>query len=102
MAPVIRSEADMPHLLNDRGVMVQNDTHVYDLMQLAPIGPNGWVLLGDTARYVSVSSKRFHRVAYTTEGITVSVSGAVGETVTIVALQPCTDDARLVEDWTVI
>ncbi|CAE8604655.1 unnamed protein product [Polarella glacialis] len=44
------SEASMPYLLNDRPIMVENDTHVYDLFQFAPIGGNGWVLLGETGK----------------------------------------------------
>merc|ERR1712060_297508 len=75
LGPAIRSEASMPSVLNDRPIMVQNDTHVYDLMQLAPIGENGWVLLGEVDKYVSVSGKRFQHVEFTSAGIDMVVSG---------------------------
>merc|ERR1719362_2823599 len=40
----IRSANDIPAIHNTRPIMVQNDTHVFDLMQLSPV-VGGWVLL---------------------------------------------------------
>ena len=50
-------------IVNDRGIAVANDTHAFDLHMIAPVLANGWVLLGDLERYVSVSSRRFASVA---------------------------------------
>ena len=65
----------MPHVLNDRPLMERNDTRVFDLMQFSPIAKNGWVLLGDTSRYVGATAKRFESVCATATGISVVVSG---------------------------
>merc|ERR1712228_1144121 len=73
--------------------------HVFDLTQLAPVGANGWVLLGDTSRYVSVSSKRFSMVAFVSGGIQALVTGPPGERVALTALKPCTSAQA---DWTVV
>ena len=35
--------------------MVANDTRVFDLLELAPVARNGWVLLGEVGSYVRVS-----------------------------------------------
>jgi len=85
---VIESEADMPWLLNTRPIMVANDTHVFDLMQFAPIGNNGWVFLGDLTRYVSVTKRRFRQVLFTEAGMRITVEGVAGETLVLTALQP--------------
>mmetsp|Transcript_86928 Transcript_86928/g.246464 ORF Transcript_86928/g.246464 Transcript_86928/m.246464 type:complete len:826 (+) Transcript_86928:58-2535(+) len=100
----IRSELDMPQLLNNRSIAVRNDTHVFDLLQLSPIGPNGWVLIGETERYVSVSSKRFESVTFTPSGVSVLVHGAAGEELSITALRPYRDAGSTgsVEEWSVI
>lgn len=89
----------MPSLHNDRPIMVANDTHAYDLHMLAPVGPNGWVFLGDTARYVAVSSKRFASVAYLPQTLAVQVVGAKGEAVRLVALKPKPSPAAAPASW---
>ena len=109
---VIRSDHDMPILHTTRPIMVRNDSHRFDLWQLAPVAANGWVLLGDLTRYVSVSLKRFQSVAFTASGITAIVSGAPGETLLLTALKPAdygepvtpsaTDDAPVVREWSVV
>lgn len=48
---VVRSAADIPAIHNKRPIMVRNDTHVFDLTELAPV-KGGWVLLGEVNRYV--------------------------------------------------
>jgi hypothetical protein len=90
------SATDLPELYNTRPIMVQNDTRVFDLTELAPIASNGWVLLGEVGRYVRVSRQRFENVAFTTNGIRAAVSGAIGEVIQIAALQPSGTD------WVVI
>lgn len=50
-----RSAHDIPALHNTRPIMVANDTRVFDLLELAPVSQNGWVLLGEVGRYVRVS-----------------------------------------------
>eukprot|EP00435_Cladocopium_sp_Y103_P075365 s16_g56.t2 len=88
LGPSAVAEADLPRILNDRPVMVANDTHQFDLLQLSPVLENGWVLLGELGKYVSVSRKRFPRMTATPEGISVEVMGGKNEEIQIVALQP--------------
>ncbi|CAE7881461.1 unnamed protein product, partial [Symbiodinium necroappetens] len=84
----IRSADDFPSILNDRSLMVENDTHQFDLWQFAPVEDNGWVFLGETGKYVSVSSKRFSRVRPLQHGLLVTLAGVVGEEVRLTALMP--------------
>jgi len=97
----IYSDNDMPMILNDRPIMVMNDTHVYDLTMMAPIGPNGWVFLGDVSSYVSVSSKRFKTISYSPVGMVVAMAGVVGETITLTALKPNANTAQD-DEWLVM
>jgi hypothetical protein len=76
--------------------MVQNDTRVYDLLELAPV-VHGWVLLGEVDRYVRVSSDRFDDIAFSATGIHTVLSGSAGETTDITALQPISEGG----DWIV-
>ena len=55
MMILCRSARDIPAFHNIRPIMVANDTRVFDLLELAPVGHNGWVLLGEVGRYVRVS-----------------------------------------------
>ena len=88
------SAEDIPLFHNTRPIMVANDTHRFDLMELAPVGHNGWVLLGEVGRYVRVSSDRFDGVHFTAGGaggaggIVVKMSGSDGETTEVTALEP--------------
>ena len=100
LGPSAVAEADLPRILNDRPVMVANDTHQFDLLQLAPVLENGWVLLGELGKYVSVSRKRFPRVTATAAGISVEAVGGRREEVQIVALQPKSPSGRIME-WTI-
>jgi hypothetical protein len=91
----VLSAEDIPPFQNNRPIMVANDTHRFDLMELAPVGLNGWVLLGEVGRYVRVSSDRFDGVSYTDAsatggggGIVVRMSGSEGETTEVTALEP--------------
>lgn len=92
------SAADIPPFHNTRPIMVANDTHRFDLLELAPVGHNGWVLLGEVGRYVRVSSDRFNSVtftaasAYSSGGIVVKVRGSEGETTAVTALEPMAVD----------
>eukprot|EP01065_Artemidia_motanka_P014747 TRINITY_DN18589_c0_g1_i2.p1 TRINITY_DN18589_c0_g1~~TRINITY_DN18589_c0_g1_i2.p1 ORF type:complete len:1013 (+),score=314.37 TRINITY_DN18589_c0_g1_i2:54-3092(+) len=84
-------------VLNDRPVMVENDTHVFDLHTLVPVHRSGWAVLGDPTRYVSASRAVFKYVNFTGTGVVVGVLGAGVETVDVVALQPRAGRS----DWTV-
>jgi len=97
LSGAIRNDRAMPDVFNDRPIMVQNDTHVFDLIQMAPIAENGWVLLGELNKYVSVSRKRFSKVQFVPSGIVVEVNGTAGEEVTVSALQP--GGADMQDDW---
>ena len=75
--------------------MVQNDTRAFDLMMLAPVIADGWVLLGEVGAYVRVSRVRFEEVSMTkglADGISVRLSGAPNEKLTLTALEPTVDD----------
>ena len=83
----VRTADELPPLVNARPIMVQNDTHVFDLLTLAPI-VHGWVLLGEVGRYVRVSRDRFESVTFSVSGIRANITGSEGEVVELVALQP--------------
>jgi hypothetical protein len=83
----IRSAREIPAIHNRRPIMVQNDTRVFDLMELAPV-VHGWVLLGEVGRYVQVSRDRFGEVAFAAEGLRATLSGSPGEEATFTALKP--------------
>eukprot|EP00438_Fugacium_kawagutii_P003001 Skav233480 [mRNA] locus=scaffold1310:56392:61546:+ [translate_table: standard] len=96
-------ESDLPRVLNDRPVMVANDTHQFDLLQLSPVLANGWVLLGETTKYVSVSRKRFRSVTVTSAGISVEADGVINEEIHVVALKPTEiSDISPGREWTII
>ena len=63
----VASEATMPvlHTGPPSKAAVKNDTHTFALHQLAPIFPNGWVLLGDLTRYAAASARRIPAVGLT-------------------------------------
>ncbi|CAJ1359089.1 unnamed protein product [Effrenium voratum] len=87
----------VPRLLNDRPIMVQNDTRRFDLVQFSPIFPNGWVLLGEVGKYVGVSRWRFLDVSAPLGGLELQLAGAVGEEVRVLALQPSGT-----REWTIL
>eukprot|EP00966_Prymnesium_polylepis_P110751 2562012-Prymnesium_polylepis.1 len=76
--------------------MAQNDTHAFDLLELAPV-VRGWALLGEVGAYVRVSRGRFERVEFAPRGIHATLVGSEGETVEVAALRP--DGAG---DWVVL
>lgn len=84
-------------ILNDRPIMVANDSHHFDLLQLSPVLPNGWILLGELEKYVSVSPQRFTEIRVS-DGIWVELQGVPGEEVRIVALEPTVSS----EEWIVV
>jgi hypothetical protein len=53
-----------------------------------PCPKSGWIMLGELDKYVSVSPVRFRYVECTKEGVSVSVTGAIGEAVVLTALRP--------------
>lgn len=97
----VSSAEDIPPFHNKRPIMVANDTHQFDLLELAPIGPNGWVLLGEVGRYVRVSRDRFDGVLFSSGGIVVKMSGSKGEAVELTALQPLAVDDSAQVEWVV-
>lgn len=105
IAAVVRGEDDMPAIANDRPVMVQNDTHVFDLWQFAPIAANGWVVLGDTSRYVSGSGTRFLALDFLPSGVRAQVGGSLNEQLALTALRPKPASGPLsgpTMDWDVV
>ena len=92
----VRSAVDVPPIHNTRPIMAQNDTHAFDLLELAPV-VRGWALLGEVGAYVRVSRGRFERVEFVPTGIRATLLGSEGETVEVAALRP--DGAG---DWVVL
>ena len=89
VAASVRSASDVPALHTTRPIVVANDTRTFDLLQLSPVAPNGWVLLGEVGRYVRVSSDRFDAISFPVGGgIKLSLSGSAGETTEVTALKP--------------
>ena len=97
LSPTISAEEHLPKILNDRPIMVANDSHRFDLLQLSPVLKNGWVLLGEVNKYVSVSSRRFTQVSMISGGMRVEVAGSPGEEIHIIGLQPNGLDWTIVE-----
>ena len=99
-----RIDAVMTTIVNDRGIAMANDTHAFDLHELAPVLEGGWVLLGDLDRYVSVSSKRFLSVgsASAAAGLSMDVVGVADETLRITALMPAARGNDGIAEWTVV
>lgn len=100
-----RIDAVMTTIVNDRGIAMANDTHAFDLHELAPVLEGGWVLLGDLDRYVSVSSKRFLSVgsASAAAGLSMDVVGVADETLYITALRPAARrGSGDIAEWTVV
>ena len=93
----VKTVEDIPPIHNVRPIMVQNDTRMFDLLELAPV-VHGWALLGEVGKYVRVSQDRFDDVAFDASGISMSLSGSVGETVVVTALQWVEVEA----DWLVL
>ena len=90
--------------------MAENDTHVFDLLELAPV-VNGWSLLGEVERYVRVSRDRIHDVSFAPAGIRVNLMGSEGETIELTALRPVRLSAHArkgqevvapIQDWDII
>ena len=62
-------------------VSVSDDT-------VAPVLPNGWTFLGETAKWIAVSNDRVEAIAYDDAGVHVTVRGAAGERVDLAFLAP--------------
>lgn len=102
LAATVASARDIPAIHNTRPIMVENDTHTFDLVMLAPVASNGWAFLGEVGAYVSVSSDRFDSVHFSASGIIAAVSGAVGETIELVALRPTAFARGSSSEWEVL
>lgn len=87
VSAVVGSAEDIPALHNARPIMVTNDTHVFDLLELAPV-VHGWALLGEVGKFVRVSQARFDAISFSESGVHVVLSGTAGETTEVTALQP--------------
>ena len=95
----VRSASDVPPLHNTRPIMMQNDTYLFDLMELAPV-VSGWVLLGEVGAYVRVSRVRFEAVSVSLAGLRAGLVGSRGEKVEVTALRPVSSSTPA--DWVVM
>ena len=78
---------------------MQNDTYLFDLMELAPV-VSGWVLLGEVGAYVRVSRVRFEAVSVSLAGLRAGLVGSRGEKVEVTALRPVSSSTPA--DWVVM
>ena len=54
----------------------------------APVLPNGWTVLGEPAKLVAASSKRFAAIRATATGVSMCLVGSPAEEVTVLARTP--------------
>lgn len=55
---------------------------------VAPVLPNGWAVLGETLKFIPMSSQRVRSMDVNTHSVELNVVGAPGESVTFSALEP--------------
>jgi len=55
----------------------------FQLYSIAPVLPNGWALIGETAKWVPVNSVRFSDLSYDDDSVTVTLNGAVNEAIVV-------------------
>ena len=60
----------------------------FSLYSIAPVFPNGWALLGEQDKWVSVSGDRFSDVTTLATGLVVKLRGAPGEVVNVSFKKP--------------
>ena len=60
-----------------------NDRVDFELLHASPVLANGWSLIGETSKWVPVTSQRVASVTQAGSGLEVVVHGAVGETVAL-------------------
>ncbi|KAH8061053.1 hypothetical protein JL722_4347 [Aureococcus anophagefferens] len=76
-------------LLEDRPLRVApTDEWTFEIHTVAPVLPNGWAFLGETAKWIAVSNDRVEAIAYDDAGVHVTVRGAAGERVDLAFLAP--------------
>jgi hypothetical protein len=68
------------------GKMPQNDGFYY---VLCPMLPNGMAVIGETDKFVTLSRKRFPRVAFENGALTIDIAGVPGEQVSLSVYVPC-------------
>ena len=64
------------------------DEWTFEIHTVAPVLPNGWTFLGETAKWIAVSNDRVEAIAYDDAGVRVTVRGAAGERVDLAFLAP--------------
>ncbi|KAH8067431.1 hypothetical protein JL721_7542 [Aureococcus anophagefferens] len=76
-------------LLEDRPLRVApTDEWTFEIHTVAPVLPNGWAFLGETAKWIAVSNDCVEAIAYDDAGVHVTVRGAAGERVDLAFLAP--------------
>ena len=63
--------------------LTPNDRVDFELLHASPVLSNGWSLLGETRKWVPVTSQRVAAVSQVGSGLEVEVHGAVGEAVAL-------------------
>ena len=65
----------------------------FGLYHVAPVLSNGWVLMGEMAKFVPISSDRIGSVGETSSSVRVELLGSAGENVTISFWTPVSESA---------
>eukprot|EP00054_Salpingoeca_dolichothecata_P012674 m.70327 g.70327 ORF g.70327 m.70327 type:complete len:763 (+) comp20068_c0_seq1:336-2624(+) len=74
----------------------ESDKLTFEVFTLAPVLSNGWVLLGEQQKWVSVSKDRFHSLAINADGFYIAVVGVPGEKVMVSVVPPNTTTPKQV------
>ena len=83
------NSTDAPRMLPATGIAVrQCGKSDFQAYTVAPVLPNGWTLLGEPDKWVSVSRQRFGDLAYSGSSASVVITGMEGETVHVAWLPP--------------
>ena len=76
------------------------DLYDFGYLVIAPVQSNGLALIGESARYVTLADRRFTAIAMDPDGFSVTLAGAPGEAVEVVAFD--TMDGELLHAETVL
>lgn len=68
----------------------------FQVWHTAPVLPNGWALLGELDKWVSVSAFRFSQLAYSEAAASVRINGPQNETVAVTWALLSTDTVSLI------
>ena len=83
--------AAAPITLAPKGTSSADSPADFSFWNVAPVFPNGWALLGEQDKWISVSSDRFTDVTTLPTGLVVKLVGSPGEVVNVAFKAPGSD-----------